>query len=199
MKILAFGDLHGNKKGMKIIFDKIKAIKPELLICIGDITDFGRHLDKICKDFDSLNIQFLLIHGNHETESDIKIVARKYKNIINMHKKFYNYKNYLFFGYGGGGFSLKDPSFESFIKRNNKKLKTKRKLIFLTHSPVYNTKLDHLTGSGHRGSISSRKFIEKYKPILVLCGHFHENEKKSDIIKNTNIINPGFDGMVIEV
>jgi len=36
-------------------------------------------------------------------------------------------------------------------------------------------------------------------PVLVLCGHFHENFRKQDKIKNTLIINPGPDGTIINV
>ncbi len=59
-----------------------------------------------------------------------------------------------------------------------------KKIVFVTHPPVYHTRLDHLP-MGHRGNKSTRKFIEEAQPDLVLCGHFHENEKKQDKIKKT--------------
>jgi len=198
MKILAFSDLHGDSKGMINIINKLEKEKPDLLICTGDITDFGRGLDKIVNKLNSFNIPFLIIPGNHEFEAEIRLLAKKYKNVVYLHKKFHNHKDYLFFGFGGYGFSMRIPEFENFVNKNKEKFKNK-KIIFLAHAPIYNTKLDFLKGIGYKGCIDFRRFIEEFKPVLVLCGHFHENEKKIDFINKTKIINPGFEGMIIEV
>ena len=73
-----------------------------------------------------------------------------------------------------------------------------KKLVFITHAPIYKTKLDYIYKE-HRGCKSSRKFVEKFKPVLTLCGHFHETENKSDKINETLIINPGHKGSLIEI
>ena len=92
MKILAFSDLHGDSKGMINIINKLEKEKPDLLICTGDITDFGRGLDKIVNKLNSFNIPFLIIPGNHEFEAEIRLLAKKYKNVVYLHKKFHNHK-----------------------------------------------------------------------------------------------------------
>ena len=197
MKILAFTDLHGNKKGMHSIINKFTKNNPELLICAGDLTDFGRNLDKICREFNKFDVPVFVTLGNHEIEKELILMSKKYKNIIYLHKIFYEYKNCLFFGFGGGGFGYRIPEFEAFVKKNKVKFKTKKQLIFVTHAPIYNTKLDIL-GENHVGCKSTRDFIEKFKPALVFCGHFHENENKTDYIGKIKIVNPGYEGMIIE-
>ena len=92
------------------------------------------------------------------------------------------------------------PCFD-LAKQFKKVFSKKRKLIFVTHAPIYGTRLDDLrvNGLGHRGCKSTRKFVDEMNPVLVLCGHFHENFRKQDKIKNTLIINPGPDGTIINV
>src|SRR3989344_3980087 len=79
----------------------------------------------------------------------------------------------------------------------SKKIK-KENVIFITHAPPYKTKLDKLP-MGNVGSVSIRKFIEKIKPILFICGHLHENENKRQKLKQTLMINPGYKGEIIEI
>ena len=118
-------------------------------------------------------------------------------NIIFLHKRTYTIKDYTFFGYGGGGFDPHDPKLESLIPKVKKVAK---QLIFLTHMPPYNTKLDYLPRyKKHAGSISSLKFIKETKPILVVAGHLHENFNKQDKVGKTFIINPGPLGKIIEI
>src|SRR3989344_3590714 len=119
-------------------------------------------------------------------------------NIIFLHKRSYSIGDYTFFGYGGNGFIQEDKKLESLIEKVKKI--TKEKLIFITHMPPYNTKLDYLPyGKRHAGSKSSSKFIKELKPVLTACGHLHENFKKEDSIGKSLIINPGPEGQLIEI
>lgn len=198
MKILAFTDTHCNKMAHKKIKERTEFFKPDLLVSCGDISVFTSGLEESAKFIEGLGISCLIIPGNHESESDIKEICKKYKNLINIHSGCYEVGNILFFGYGTGGFSYRDEKFDRISKQFIKTLEKNKKLIFVTHAPVYKTKLD-LIMNEHRGCISSREFIEKTKPFLTLCGHFHENENKQDNIGESLIINPGKFGRIIEI
>lgn len=71
--------------------------------------------------------------------------------------------------------------------------------IFVSHSPPYNTPLDTLFDGGHVGSISIRRFIEKWSKsgelLASLHGHIHESAVKSGsistILENSLCVNPG--------
>jgi len=76
--------------------------------------------------------------------------------------------------------------------------KTGKKVIFLCHNVPYNTKLDKIRSRDadkrvkgeHYGDYITRQFILKYKPLLCICGHMHENQGKCKLGK-TVIINAG--------
>ncbi len=197
MKILACTDVHNNKLALKRIVQKAKQEKPDILICCGDISNFGTDFKEAIKPLYELNLPFLFIPGNHESVEETEIIRKFYPKLINLHKAVHKEQGYTFFGFGLGGFSIREPILEKLTSKIKKETE-REKLIFITHAPIYGTKLDWLYGE-HRGCISSRKFIEETKPILTLCGHFHENAGKEDKINQTRIINPGNEGKIIEI
>lgn len=199
MKLLCFTDTHTSEKVLASIRKKVDKDKPDLLICTGDVSLFSRGLNEFFKRIEKFKIPMVFIHGNHELESEIRKIAKNYAYVKFVHKNGYRFGDFLFVGYGGGGFSNVYPDFEQFIPKIKERLKKEDKLILLTHAPPYGTKLDILPYFGHVGSKSATKAIKELKPKLVLCGHLHENFHKMDKIGQTLIINPGPDGMIIEI
>ncbi len=85
-----------------------------------------------------------------------------------------------------------DNLFNKFKKENKQK-----KVIFVSHNAPYNTKLDKISMSAHKavrgkhyGSKMVRRVIEKYQPVLAVCGHIHEGFGK-DKIGKTVCVNTG--------
>ncbi len=192
MKLLLFVDLHGSTRALKELKEKAK--KVDALVCAGDISIFEERLDYLLSKLNRFNKPVLMIHGNHESENILKKACSKYKNIEFIHNKTYTLDDLIFLGYGGGGFEKEDPEFEVAMKKF-KDLKNKR-FVLVTHAPPYRTKVDELL-DGHAGNMSIRKFIEKTKPLVAICGHLHENDGKSDNIGKTKVINPGYKGKII--
>lgn len=196
MKILAFVDLHGSFSAIQEL--EKKAEKADLLVCAGDISIFEQNLDRILHELSKIGKPLLMIHGNHETEELLKKECIKFENIKFIHKKRFDFKNYIFLGYGGGGFSVVDPDFERFAEAQRKKLKESDNVVLITHAPPYKTNVDKI-GKDHHGNKSIADFIKKVDINLVICGHLHENMGKEDLIGKTRIINPGHKGVVIEI
>lgn len=194
MKALIFTDLHLSDLAMKKLRWKTILYRPDLLICAGDITIFEEGLDLMLEKINKLNKKTLIIHGNHEDASVFKKKCEKYKNLIFLHKQHHKHNDCLFFGYGGGGFSLTDPGFystgEKFSKIIKKKANKKKKKVFITHAPPYDTQLD-LIVDHHCGNKTLRNFDIKNKIDIHICGHLHENFGRKDNIKDTKVINPG--------
>lgn len=191
MKILAFADPHSSSQRISNLHKMIKLQKPDLLLCSGDITWLGQKLDDTLKKLNSFNIPLIMVHGNHEAEEEVEKISEKYKNLIFVHKKMFEFQGYQFFGFGSGGFALRNKAFEENFAKIKSKIKNNKKFIFIPHQPPYKTKLDKLGKNYHVGSISVREFIELTSPILVITGHIHENEHCEDKIKSSRIINPG--------
>ena len=201
MKLLAFTDIHGSNTALKRIEQKIKSQKPDLLVCAGDISIFEHGIGIILRKLNKLNRKIIIVHGNHEDDSTFRKYSRIFKNIIFIHKACHIENNLLFVGFGGGGFSVREKEFENIANKKFKKIikeNPSKKIILLTHAPPYGTRLDKL-GKNHVGNRSFRKFIEKNKIDLHVCGHLHENFGKEDKIGITKVINPGLFGKIIEI
>jgi len=197
MKVLAVVDTHGSRKAMKEI--KRKAKEADIIVCCGDITVFGIEQQRIINELDELGKDVLMLHGNHELESELRRQCRNSKNIKFMHRALLKKKGVVFLGYGGGGFALKDLRFEKWAKTAEKKIKKGEKIVLLLHGPPYGTKVDELTKGTYCGNKSYTEWIKKKQPKLVVCGHIHENFGRKDKIGKSLIVNPGPFGVIVDV
>ncbi len=197
MQLLAFTDLHGDFQILKRICKRAAKDDIDLIVTPGDLTVFNNHLGIIMKRLQSIGKPVLLIPGNHESMRSIDKHIHKYHNLINIHKKIVEIKGVTFFGYGLGGFSSTDKELRKLAESWKPKLKDK-KSIFLVHGPPYKSQFDTVGGS-HVGNQDINYAIELLQPTVMFCGHIHENNGKSQKIGKTMCINPGWDGMVIEV
>ena len=194
MNILAFTDPHFEERiSPKLI---AKAKDADIVVCAGDFTNFGRNFDRIIKDFDKFKKPTIVVPGNHEEGEDFKLITNKQVKFL--HKKSIVIGDYLFFGYGYGGFIERYKDLENLIPKLKEKAKGK-KVIFVTHPPVYGTTTDYVDWAGHVGNKSALKLIKEIKPMLVICGHIEENFGQIDNVGKTIIINPGDKGQILEV
>ena len=198
MKILAFTDIHGNEHILQEVAKLAKKKKPDLIICPGDITVFEKKMKEILEKLNKIEIPLFIIPGNHEEAGDMKKLCDKLENVVFLHRGVFEVDDYLFFGYGGDGFSRENLEFEKVAKSVEKRLKGK-KVVLITHQPPYGTKLDDLEYFEHVGNKSYRKFILKNKPVLALSGHLHENFGAIDKLGKTVLINPGPLGKIIQI
>ncbi|MDP2908595.1 MAG: metallophosphoesterase family protein [Nanoarchaeota archaeon] len=197
MKILAFVDTHGNMEAIKRLLLKGEGV--DLIVCAGDISNFGNNLKGLVAKFQKLKTPMLIIHGNHESEEQMKELAKEFPWLIFLHKGSYQINGYCFFGYGGGGFSTEDLQYEKTASRFRKTLKKDVKLVIITHGPPYGTRCDFLSHQGHRGCRSYTKIDKELKPVLHICGHLHETASMRDRIGDTLVINPGAEGKIIRI
>ena len=194
MKIIAFADPHASLTSLKEVEKKAK--DADLILCAGDISIFEQYLEQFLERMNKMGKPVLLIHGNHETEELTETLCQGLKNLMFIHKKLHKIGNYVFVGFGGGGFGQVDNDFDNFIKKI--KIKQGEKLVLMTHGPPYGTKLD-IIGKGHYGCRSYTNGIKILKPILYICGHFHETFEAKDKIGNSILANPGPKGMVFGI
>ena len=197
MILLAFVDTHGDPKALKEILRKSN--DADLLICAGDMSTWGEELRNIFKQIEVLEKPMLIIPGNHEISEALIEVCQEFKYIIYLHKGTFRIDDYVFFGYGGGGFSQGDQGFEKVSDKVVNDLKPHDKLILITHAPPYGTTLDYLNNAGHVGNKSITEFIKKNQPILAISGHLHETSKAKDTIGKTVLVNPGPEGMLLKI
>ena len=198
MKLVLFTDPHGSMAAIKRVISKAKADDIEAVVCAGDLSLFERKLDKIVRELNKIKKPILIIPGNHETEKETKKVISKYDHLIYLHKKKYFIKDVLFMGFGTGGFSILEPDFEKMEPKFKKGMIKAKKTVLLIHGPPYKTKVDKIDRD-HVGNMSFKHFIIKHQPDLVVCGHIHETFNKRDKVGKSVIINPGPNGLVVEI
>ena len=162
MKILVFGDTHGNLKVLDKVISRSKNV--DLVICLGDLSNLGKNLKESAKKLKVIDKPILMIHGNHESKEEVDSIFKG--NIINLHKGAYELNEYVFFGYGGGGFAKTNKDFENVTKKFIKTIKKNSKVILITHGPPYKTAADLIPGLGHVGCKSIRKFIEENNILI---------------------------------
>ncbi len=208
MKILFFTDVHSGSnsedyyindnvefgKKLNALLEKSKEC--DLIVSCGDMSVFGEGLEKFFEVFKNTKIPLLLIHGNHESSEDVEKFCDG-KNIIHIHKKIVEFGGVKFVGYGGGGFNEQDKKLEQWVKQIKPGLSGK--IVFITHAPPYETKLDNLPDLGHNGSKSIKWAIKEIEPTIFSCGHFHETFGFEDKINSTLLINPGDSGKILEI
>ena len=201
LRILCFSDLHCNEKAMKALSAKAK--KADLLICAGDFTIFEHNINHVLRTLDKMGKPIMLVNGNHEDAHLTAGLCAKTKHIRQIHRHVHEeeaFPGYAFIGHGGEGFDFVSEDFESFAKAQAAKLRALKgkgtKLIFITHQPPHNTKLDYIWA--HHGSKSYTRFDKKHQPVLHVCGHLHETQGKTDFIGKTKIINPGPFGAIVK-
>jgi Icc-related predicted phosphoesterase len=198
MKILAFVDTHASLTALKKLEEKAKKHKPDVVICAGDISIFEDHIEILMKKVSKLGKKILILHGNHETEAVLKKICSMHDNMTFIHKKMVKIGDTYFLGFAGEGFSRRDLELEKFEKRMKDKIKGK-KIVFITHAPPYNTKLDIIVNE-HCGNKTITNFVKAHKNIILhICGHFHETSGDEDKIGKTRTINPGPWGRIIEI
>ncbi len=197
MKLLCFSDTHGVEKAILHIVENSK--NADIVLCAGDLSDFGKNLEKHLKTLSECTCPVLIVNGNHEDEKEMRKVCEEYQDIHFIHKGSFEYKGYVFFGYGGLGFSKRDAGFESTAKQFVKSLGKDPKVILITHAPPYETKVDYMTGFNYVGNQSLKEFIKQVQPLLHVCGHIHESREKYDRVGRTVVINPGPIGKLIKV
>ena len=198
MKILAFTDIHANVKLLEKIVKK--SARVDLLVCCGDFTFFGDGATLFFSILKKANKPLFLIPGNHEDMLAFNSLTQRFPFVTNLHRRSSLFQNHLFVGYGGGGFSSIDSGLETFVSSFVKKRASQQHpLIFITHAPPFKSKLDYLPHlHDHRGCKSTVRAIKELRPILTLCGHFHETFHLHDHIGKTLVINPGPDGEILD-
>lgn len=196
MKFLCSSDFHGI---VPVQMAKIvKENKIDAILSGGDYSPHGwggegDSTEEPLEFITELGPSVFSVFGNIDPEkSFFEKFEQKHKNFHFLHLKRAKVKSVYVVGLGDfyfDGHALK--AFESLLKQNPEKT------IVLSHYPPKGA--GDLVGFGmHVGSKELRDLIEKYKPLLVLCGHIHEDAGVSKIGKTT-VVNAAMTNVLVEI
>lgn len=184
MKILAISDTESN-----YIYNHFnpRAFKDvSLVLSAGDLrADYLSFIASV------LNVPVLYVPGNH----DKKYLQSPPAGCFSVDEKIYVHEGIRIFGLGGcmkytgGPLQYSDREMAMRIAKNRLKLR-KGIDIFLTHAPAY--QLGDGKDLAHTGYKSFVKFLDKYKPGLMVHGHQHltyGSFQRTIHYKDTRIVN----------
>lgn len=200
MKILAFGDVHGDVRQVSKLAKKAEKEKVDLVIICGDFTEFDNSIDNMIGPFKKRNKKVLLIPGNHESMATADFLAEFY-GIKNIHGYSVKYGDIGIFGAGGANvgpnIQTETELFDN-LKKAFKKIKYLDKKIMVTHVHPSESKMEKFSNF-IPGSKGVKKALDKLKPDILLCSHVHEAEGIEEKIGKTKVINVGKEGKIIDV
>jgi Icc-related predicted phosphoesterase len=205
MKIIAFGDIHMAAEKARHIVDIDKA---DLVVLNGDLTNCGgrKEVKQVLDTILRYNPHVMAQFGNMD-RGEVNDYLESCD--INLHAQARMFQGGVcFVGIGGSNqtpfytpseFTEKQlddfgvgafRQARQFIDLAEPLYRQKIPLIFFSHVPPHNTKIDKIPSGKHVGSLAVRRLIEHYQPDLCVVGHVHEG-KGSDYIGNTLVFNPG--------
>ncbi|MFH1637908.1 MAG: metallophosphoesterase [Candidatus Woesearchaeota archaeon] len=197
MKILAFGDLHGDRIRARELAKKADDENVDLVVICGDIFENNDDISNIIGLFKK---KVLLVPGNHEDIATVEVLSEMY-NAKNLHGYSYKIGDLGLFGCGLSNIGLSaltEEEIHNLLKRGFNYVKGCKKKIMVTHNHPSGTIMEKLSNF-IPGSKGVKKALEDFTPDIMLCSHCHEAEGMEEIIGRTKVINVGKIGRIIEI
>ncbi len=200
MKILAFGDIHGDTRLALKLAERAEKENVDLVVLCGDITYNEQSTENLIGPFVKKNKKVLLIPGNHESVATSDFLARLY-GATNLHGYSITSGDVGFFGCGGaniGIHQLEEKEIFDLLKKSHDSIEEVKKKIMVTHVHPSGSTMEKMS-SFFPGSDGVKKAIDELKPDLLLCSHVHEAEGLEEMIGGTKVVNVGKEGKIIEL
>lgn len=187
MRIYAVADIHGKTENIEKIKKVILQENPDLLVIPGDMTQYLSPL-KTLGQINSFPIPVFGIRGN----SDLKYVEKllpDQKNITLLTPAPVIFQDTRFIGING---TIPLPFFSKTRFRETQFFRllapgVDAKTILVAHPPPRGV-CDRVGNKFSAGSFHLRNLVENHPPLMVLCGHIHE-QAGYQFLKNTLVIN----------
>lgn len=198
MKLLLISDLHGNTDNLEKLSGEIKAA--DAVLFAGDFSKFKKTETGLpcAKKMRELCPNLFCVIGNCD-EPEL-LYDLEEQDMSCEHSLVY-FEGLAIAGSGGGSkFTGETPN-----ERDEADLQTDfdviensgleeegqwSNLILISHNPPKAQSVDSPAPNVHAGSQIFSDFIERTKPLAVLCGHIHEG-RGVDKIGDAPVVNPG--------
>lgn len=177
MKILAIGDIHGEKKYFDAAADLIGSV--DLVALCGDLAKGGdwKSAEDVLSCIERHTDRIVGVHGNWDGSEVCTILERRGYSI---HGRGKIIDGVGFFGVGGStqtpmntASEYTEEEFSEFLEEGYREMSGAALSVLITHTPPHRVRDRTFIGI-RGGSRSVRSFIENNKVDLCLAGHIHE-------------------------
>jgi uncharacterized protein len=197
MKVLLFSDIHGDVRAL----ERLVAEAADIYISAGDLSNFGKMLDRCGEVMQPLGERAWMLPGNHETEKQNAEFCARF-GFTDFHRQIRKIGSSTWAGLGYSNitpFNTPGEYTEDEISAALCEFDGLRSLHLVVHFPPLDTKLDEFAPGKHAGSGALRAWVEREKPATLFCGHIHETAGRTDTLGPTRCLNVGKQGYTLEV
>jgi len=197
MNLLCSADFHGLVPTQMSYIVQQREV--DAIVCGGDFSPHGWHgegesLDDVISFLLGLNKPIFFVQGNMDPSPDyFTHLESSYNNLNYIHLKRAKIGDYYLVGIGDFHFmpSVVMDKLESLVKKNPSKT------IIVSHYPPKGL-VDLADDGEHAGIEEFRELIEKYQPLLFICGHIHEAAGTTKLGKTT-VVNVAMKNVLAEI
>ena len=197
-RILGMADLHGHVEQLS----GLENLDADLVAFCGDLHNGGtpKEIRPVAEALASLGPPVLIVPGNMDPKGFV-LDLWKEAGLTVLHARSFQSGETGFFGFGGMAIHnpvrINDPNrfylpeeevYESLAKANSEISESRRKVV-LSHQPPRGAQ-DKVYSGEAVGSLSLRRFIDDFRPELLICGHIHEDRGLAKLGK-TSVVNVG--------
>ena len=197
MRILIFSDIHGDTRTL----ERLVAQPADLYIAAGDLSTFGRGMERCGELLAPLGERVWALPGNHETHAEMQEFCRR-NGLIDFHRQVRTLGTTRWAGLGYSNptpFNTPGEFSEEEIAKALSAFDGLEPFYLVVHFPPFGTRLDEVSPGRHAGSRVLREWVERAQPLALFCGHIHECAGRSDQIGATPCYNVGKAGYTLEV
>ena len=201
MRILIFSDIHGDARAV----ERLVAQPADIYIAAGDLSTFGRGMERLLEALQPLGERLWLLPGNNETHDETRDLCARF-GFTDFHRQVHQLAGkHGATHWAGLGYSNPTPFntpgeyTEEEIAAALKQFEGFAPLHCVFHFPPHGTALDQVSFGRHAGSRVLRAWVERVQPVELYCGHIHECAGKSATLGVTRCFNVGKTGHLVEI
>ncbi|MGO9097483.1 MAG: metallophosphoesterase family protein [Bryobacteraceae bacterium] len=196
MRLLIFSDTHGDTAAL----ERLMAVEADTYIAAGDLTSWGRGLDRCGEALRERSERVWVLPGNHESAGQIAEFCAKF-GLRDFHEQTFEAGGYQVAGLGYSNptpFHTPGEYSEAELALRLAPFAALSRLILVCHCPPLGTPLDRVRQGVHAGSRAVREFIDRCQPEYFFCGHIHEAEGVQAELGRTRAVNVGKRGYLLD-
>ncbi len=197
VNLLVFSDVHGDYS----LLQRLMAMEADYYVAAGDLSSWGRGLDRCGEILRKHGDRVYVLPGNHESEAQISSLCSRF-GLNDFHGRVFEAGGRHIAGLGYSTptpFNTPGEYPEVEFKRRLEPFASLKPLVLICHCPPAGTPLDQIRKGAHAGSKAIRDFIEQHQPERFFCGHIHEAEGATAVIGATKCMNVGPKGYLLEL
>jgi hypothetical protein len=196
MKALVFSDVHGDYRAL----ERLMEIEADYYFAAGDLTSWGRGLDRCGEIMRKRAGRVYVLPGNHESADQTSRLCQKF-GLIHFHEQSIEADGYHIAGFGYSNptpFNTPGEYTEEEMARRLNPFALLKPLVLICHCPPFGTPLDRAREGVHLGSRSVKEFLDRCQPAAFFSGHIHEAAGTEALVGNTRCFSPGPRGYLLD-